>query len=68
LAGCQTDKITVINDRAAAITTAIRQANKGDCVVIAGKGHEDYQEISGVRWPFNDQKIVEQALATWGQQ
>lgn len=68
LVGCQTDKITVINDRAAAITTAIRQANKGDCVVIAGKGHEDYQEISGVRWPFNDQKIVEQALATWGQQ
>lgn len=68
LVGCRTDKITVINDRAAAITTAIQQANKGDCVVIAGKGHEDYQEINGVKWSFSDQKIVEQALATWGKQ
>lgn len=67
LAGCQTDKIKVINDRAAAITTAIRQAKSGDCVVIAGKGHEDYQEINGVKWSFSDQTIVEQALATWGQ-
>lgn len=68
LAGCQTDKITVINDRATAISTAIRQAKLGDWVVIAGKGHEDYQEINGVKWPFSDQTIVEQALATWGQQ
>ena len=68
LSGCQIDKITVINDRATAITSAIRQAKQGDCVVIAGKGHEDYQEINGVKWPFSDQTIVEQALATWGQQ
>ena len=67
MAGCQTDKIKVINDRAAAITTAIRQAKSGDCVVIAGKGHEDYQEINGVKWSFSDQTIVQQALATWGQ-
>ncbi|MFM8340922.1 MAG: UDP-N-acetylmuramoyl-L-alanyl-D-glutamate--2,6-diaminopimelate ligase [Methylomonas sp.] len=68
LAGCQTDKMIVINDRATAITTAICQAKKDDWIVIAGKGHEAYQEINGVKWPFSDQTIVEQALATWGQQ
>lgn len=65
LSGCQSQKITVINDRATAINTVIRQANPDDCVVIAGKGHEDYQEIGGVKQPFSDSAVVRQALAEW---
>ncbi|MGZ4958280.1 MAG: UDP-N-acetylmuramoyl-L-alanyl-D-glutamate--2,6-diaminopimelate ligase [Methylomonas sp.] len=61
------EKITVINDRATAIRTAIEQADKQDCVMIAGKGHEDYQEISGVKMPFSDQDFVKQALAVRGE-
>ena len=45
-------------DRAKAISIAILAAKAGDIVLIAGKGHEDYQEISGVKLPFSD---VEQA-------
>jgi UDP-N-acetylmuramoyl-L-alanyl-D-glutamate--2,6-diaminopimelate ligase len=49
-----------IEDRAAAIRHALRQAAPEDVVLIAGKGHEDYQEAAGVRAPFSD---VEQARA-----
>ncbi|WP_026602982.1 UDP-N-acetylmuramoyl-L-alanyl-D-glutamate--2,6-diaminopimelate ligase [Methylomonas sp. 11b] len=65
LSGCQSQKITVINDRTTAINTVIRQADPDDCVVIAGKGHEDYQEIGGVKQPFSDSAVVMQALAAW---
>ncbi|WFP49042.1 UDP-N-acetylmuramoyl-L-alanyl-D-glutamate--2,6-diaminopimelate ligase [Methylomonas sp. EFPC3] len=65
LAGCRSDKVTVINDRATAINTAIQQAAPDDCVLIAGKGHEDYQEIAGVKWPFSDSALVEKTLAEW---
>lgn len=65
LSGCQSQKITVINDRTTAINTVIRQADPDDCVVIAGKGHEDYQEIGGVKQPFSDSAVVKQALAAW---
>ena len=41
-------------DRAAAIRLAAELAEPGDLVLIAGKGHEDYQEIQGVRRPFSD--------------
>lgn len=41
-------------DRARAIQDAIQNASKGDVVLIAGKGHESYQEISGVKYPFSD--------------
>jgi UDP-N-acetylmuramoyl-L-alanyl-D-glutamate--2,6-diaminopimelate ligase len=33
-------------------------ATIGDCIVIAGKGHEDYQEIKGIRYHFNDREVV----------
>ena len=49
-------------DRAAAIRKAIDSAGKGDIVLIAGKGHEDYQEINGKKIPFSDAKIAQQAL------
>ncbi|NLD15424.1 MAG: UDP-N-acetylmuramoyl-L-alanyl-D-glutamate--2,6-diaminopimelate ligase [Gammaproteobacteria bacterium] len=53
------------DDRAAAIATAIGQARAGDVVVIAGKGHEDYQEVRGQRHPFSDLEQARQALEAW---
>ena len=49
-------------DRKQAIVQAIRHAHAGDIVLIAGKGHEDYQEINGVRHPFNDAAVAIHAL------
>jgi UDP-N-acetylmuramyl-tripeptide synthetase len=52
------------NERHAAIVTAINGARPGDIVLIAGKGHETYQEHNGVRAPFSDAEAVA-ALAAW---
>jgi UDP-N-acetylmuramoyl-L-alanyl-D-glutamate--2,6-diaminopimelate ligase len=52
-------------DRAQAIAEAIRDAGAGDVVLIAGKGHEPYQETAGVRHPFLDADHVARALASW---
>ncbi|MEJ2637042.1 MAG: UDP-N-acetylmuramoyl-L-alanyl-D-glutamate--2,6-diaminopimelate ligase [Calditrichia bacterium] len=52
------NKVTVIPDRKEAIHEALSRANKRDAVVIAGKGHEKYQEIAGKRNPFDDHQIV----------
>ena len=52
-------------DRAVAIRRAIAAARPGDCVLIAGKGHEDYQEVNGVRTPFSDAGVARAALARW---
>ncbi|PPD33448.1 MAG: UDP-N-acetylmuramoyl-L-alanyl-D-glutamate--2,6-diaminopimelate ligase [Methylomonas sp.] len=65
LTGCLSNRISIINDRAIAITTAVEQASQQDCIVVAGKGHENYQEIQGVKMPFSDQAVVQQALAAW---
>ena len=51
------------SDRAAAIASVIAQADANDVVLIAGKGHESYQEIAGVRHPFDDAEHVAMALA-----
>jgi len=51
-------KATVIEDRAAAIAWTIAQAGPNDTVLIAGKGHEDYQEIEGSRRPFSDAALA----------
>ena len=45
-----------------AIRTAVRLAAPGDVVIIAGKGHEDYQEIKGIKHHFDDREEVEAAL------
>lgn len=58
--------VQVQPDRAQAIAAAIRAATPNDVVLIAGKGHEDYQEIAGVRVPFSDQEHARQALEGWG--
>jgi UDP-N-acetylmuramyl-tripeptide synthetase len=52
-------------DRAKAIRTAIAAAQPGDVVLVAGKGHEDYQEKNGVRHHFSDARVVAAALAAW---
>ncbi len=54
---------TVIEDRRTAIAEAVAQADARDVVLIAGKGHEDYQEIAGVKQPFSDVVEAQQALA-----
>ena len=48
--------------RAAAIGQALAQADSADVVLIAGKGHEDYQEMAGVRRPFSDMAQAQAAL------
>jgi len=53
------DEVDVIEDRRAAIHGAVREAAAGDVVLLAGKGHEDYQEVAGVKRPFSD---LEEAL------
>jgi UDP-N-acetylmuramoyl-L-alanyl-D-glutamate--2,6-diaminopimelate ligase len=53
---------TSVENRAEAIKQAIKTANKGDVVLIAGKGHEDYQEIAGVKYPFSDMQVAQEAL------
>ena len=50
-------------DRQAAIEAAIAAAAEGDLIVIAGKGHEDYQEAAGQRLPFSDVQCARLALA-----
>ena len=65
LLGCDPNKVTLIKDRKEAITTAIMQASEDDCILIAGKGHEDYQEIKGVKYPLSDQVIVKDVLRQW---
>ena len=52
----------IVLDRAQAITGALRQAAANDVVLVAGKGHEDYQETAGVRQPFSDRQQVGLAL------
>ncbi len=55
-------KVLSISNRKEAIRAACRLAKDGDIVLIAGKGHEKYQEIKGVKHPFDDKKILAEAL------
>ncbi|MBO4890995.1 MAG: UDP-N-acetylmuramoyl-L-alanyl-D-glutamate--2,6-diaminopimelate ligase [Prevotella sp.] len=54
----QMKKVVSIVDRKEAIRTASMMAEKGDVILIAGKGHEDYQEIKGVKHHFDDREVV----------
>lgn len=51
-----TERLHIESDRAAAIEWAVTHAGPNDLVLIAGKGHEDYQETAGIRQPFSDQE------------
>jgi len=55
-------KTMSISDRKQAIKTACQLANENDIILIAGKGHETYQEINGVRHDFDDMFIVKEML------
>jgi UDP-N-acetylmuramoyl-L-alanyl-D-glutamate--2,6-diaminopimelate ligase len=63
LSGVGSRGAEAIEDRQVAIFTAVHQAAPGDVVLLAGKGHETYQEIAGVRHPFNDREVAGAALA-----
>ncbi len=54
----QMKKVVSIVDRKEAIRTACMMAQKGDVILVAGKGHEDYQEIKGVKHHFDDKEIL----------
>lgn len=54
-------------DRREAIQKAVEAADAGDIVLVAGKGHEDYQEIMGVRYPFSDREILRAAIKGKGE-
>ena len=56
----QMKKVVSIVDRKEAIRTACMLAQKGDVILIAGKGHEDYQEIKGVKHHFDDREVVKE--------
>ena len=56
-------KYVVIPDRKQAIKYCMKNARDGDIVVLAGKGHEDYQEINGVKYHFDEREIIADILA-----
>ncbi|MEY4778209.1 MAG: hypothetical protein RIS13_957, partial [Bacteroidota bacterium] len=51
-------KVLVIEDRKEAIRTAVMMAREDDIILVAGKGHEKYQEIKGQRFPFDDKEVL----------
>ncbi len=57
-------KYIVIEDRKQAIKYCIENAEPGDIIILAGKGHETYQEISGVRYPFDERVVIKEIIAT----
>jgi UDP-N-acetylmuramoyl-L-alanyl-D-glutamate--2,6-diaminopimelate ligase len=57
-------KVLTIVDRKEAIRTAYMLANQGDVILVAGKGHENYQEIKGVKHHFDDKEIIEEIFKT----
>ncbi len=56
-------KYIVIPDRKEAIKYCIYNAQKGDVIVLAGKGHEDYQEINGVKYPFDERQVISEIIS-----
>lgn len=64
LSGDEMKRTLTIADRKEAIRTAVMIAQKGDAILVAGKGHEDYQEIKGVKHHFDDMEILRELLET----
>ena len=57
---------TAIENRAAAIAHAVQRAAPNDVILLAGKGHEDYQDVGGIKQPFSDLEQAAAALAQRG--
>ena len=62
LSPVQKKKVLVITDRRQAIMTAGKLAHENDIILLAGKGHEKYQEINGEKFPFDDMEELKQSL------
>jgi UDP-N-acetylmuramoyl-L-alanyl-D-glutamate--2,6-diaminopimelate ligase len=58
----QQKKVLSVSDRREAVRTACALAKKGDIILLAGKGHEKYQEIKGVKHPFDDLQVLEESF------
>jgi len=58
----QNKKVLSVTDRREAVRTACALAKKGDIILIAGKGHEKYQEVKGVKHPFDDLIVLEESF------
>lgn len=56
------EAVMIEPDREIAIRNTIKSASSTDIILVAGKGHEDFQEVSGIRKPFSDQKIISDCL------
>jgi UDP-N-acetylmuramoyl-L-alanyl-D-glutamate--2,6-diaminopimelate ligase len=52
----------VVVNRKEAIHVAVKMARQGDIILVAGKGHETYQEIKGVKYSFDDKEVLKEAL------
>jgi len=61
-AGISRDNFSIEEDREKAIDMAVKMSNKGDVIIIAGKGHETYQEIKGVKNHFSDKEAVQKYI------
>lgn len=59
-------KVLTISDRREAIKTACMMAEKNDIILLAGKGHEKYQEIKGVKHPFDDKQVINETFQELG--
>jgi UDP-N-acetylmuramoyl-L-alanyl-D-glutamate--2,6-diaminopimelate ligase len=58
----QRKKLSIV-DRKEALRTAVMMANNDDIILVAGKGHEKYQDINGVKYPFDDKEILKELLS-----
>jgi UDP-N-acetylmuramoyl-L-alanyl-D-glutamate--2,6-diaminopimelate ligase len=58
------NRVLVIENRREAIRTACALAQPGDIILVAGKGHETYQDIKGVKYPFDDKQVLKEILET----
>jgi UDP-N-acetylmuramoyl-L-alanyl-D-glutamate--2,6-diaminopimelate ligase len=65
LEGADLKKTLIIENREQAIKTACRLADAGDIILVAGKGHEKYQEINGVKYPFDDKEVLLKEFGLW---
>lgn len=57
------NKVQIIEERRQAIQLACQLAEAGDVILVAGKGHEKYQEIDGIKYPFDDKAVLQEAFA-----
>ena len=59
------NKVLSVTDRREAIRIACSLAQAKDIILLAGKGHEKYQEINGVKYPFDDKKILQETFTAF---